>query len=152
MEALMEVTTRDEQKLARESLARLKTTSDEVIRSKTGEVHIKIQETGASVRIPRKAFALLLTILANMSKGKSITLIPSNSELSTQQAADMLNVSRPHLVKLLEQGALPFKKVGRHRRILLQDLISYESRQAKNREEQLKFLARQAQEQGLGYE
>ena len=148
----MEVTTRDEQKLARESLARLKTTSDEVIRSKTGEVHIKIQETGASVRIPGKAFALLLTILANMSKGKSITLIPSNSELSTQQAADMLNVSRPHLVKLLEQGALPFKKVGRHRRILLQDLISYESRQAKNREEQLKFLARQAQEQGLGYE
>jgi excisionase family DNA binding protein len=152
MEALMEVTTRDEQKLARESLARLKPTSDEVIRSKTGEVHIKIQETGASVRIPGKAFALLLTILANMSKGNSITLIPSNSELSTQQAADMLNVSRPHLVKLLEQGALPFKKVGRHRRILLQDLNAYESRQAKNREEQLKFLARQAQEQGLGYE
>jgi excisionase family DNA binding protein len=152
MEALMEVTTRDEQRLARESFARLKPTSDEFIRSKTGEVHIKIQETGASVSIPGKAFALLVTILANMSKGKSITLIPSNSELSTQQAADMLNVSRPHLVKLLEQGVLPFKKVGSHRRILLQDLIDYESRQAKNREEQLNFLARQAQDLGLGYE
>jgi len=67
---------------------------------------------------------LLFEILDNMAMGKSITLIPSEAEVSTQQAADMLNVSRPHLVKLLEKGEIPFKKVGSHRRIQLKDLIN----------------------------
>ncbi|WP_211228191.1 excisionase family DNA-binding protein [Aequorivita capsosiphonis] len=60
-----------------------------------------------------------------MAEGKTISIVPSNSEVSTQQAADMLNVSRPHLVKLLEAQKIPFKKVGSHRRILLNDIIEY---------------------------
>ncbi len=58
---------------------------------------IKIQESGDFVKIPRKALALLFIIINNMAEGKSITLIPSGAEVSTQQAADMLHVSRPHL-------------------------------------------------------
>jgi excisionase family DNA binding protein len=93
-----------------------------------------------------------MAILANMSEGKSITIIPTDSEVSTQQAADMLNVSRPHLVKLLENNTIPFKKVGSHRRILLRDLIEYQNGLKKTREEKLKFLSEQAQELNLGYE
>ncbi|MBT1685017.1 excisionase family DNA-binding protein [Fulvivirgaceae bacterium PWU37] len=87
-----------------------------------------------------------------MAEGKSITLIPSEAEVSTQQAADMLNVSRPHVVKLLEQGLIPYKKVGSHRRILLEDLVAYEAKQKDQRTASLKQLAQQAQDLSLGYE
>ena len=115
-------------------------------------VKIRIQESGTDIIVPRKALELLQFILSSMAQGKAVSLIPSDSEVTTQQAADMLNVSRPHLVKLLEQGALPFKKVGSHRRILLEDLLAYEAKQAKQREYQLQLLADQAQELNLGYE
>lgn len=87
-----------------------------------------------------------------MSEGKSITIVPTDSELSTQQAADMLHVSRPHLIKLLESKKIPFKKVGSHRRILLRDIINFEKKFEKDREEQLKFLSKQAQDLDLGYQ
>lgn len=86
-----------------------------------------------------------------MAEGKSLTLIPSDAELSTQQAADLLNVSRPHLVKLLEAGQIPFKKVGAHRRIELKDVLAYEEQQRAPRKDQLDFLSQQAQELNLGY-
>jgi excisionase family DNA binding protein len=73
-------------------------------------VKIKLQENGEFLRIPKKALLLLSDILQNMAEGKSITLIPSDFEVSTQQAADMLNISRPHLVKLLEEGQSPLRK------------------------------------------
>ena len=87
-----------------------------------------------------------------MSEGKSITIVPTDSEVSTQQAAEMLNVSRPHLIKLLENNTIPFKKVGSHRRILQKDLITYEKSLLRTREEKLKFLSEQAQDLNLGYE
>lgn len=69
-----------------------------------------------------------------------------------QQAADILNVSRPHVLKLLEEGIIPFKKVGSHRRILLDDLLVYANQQKDTRKEQLRFLTQQAQVLNLGYE
>ena len=66
------------------------------------------------------------------------------STLSTQQAADILKVSRPHVVKLLEEGVIPFKKVGSHRRILLEDLLLYTNQQKETRNEQLQFIIQQA--------
>ena len=72
--------------------------------------------------------------------------------ISTQQAAGILNVSRPYVVKLLEEGMIPFKKVGRHRRILLKDVLIYANQQKETRKENLQFLTQQAQELNLGYE
>ena len=151
MEAILEKPSRLEQQMASNSL-------DNIARAfaKKGPVHdgvtIRIQESSTDITIPRKALELLQFILSSMAQGKAVSLIPSDSEVTTQQAADMLNVSRPHLVKLLEQGALPFKKVGSHRRILLEDLLAYEAKQARQREHQLQLLADQVQELNLGYE
>ena len=75
-----------------------------------------------------------------MAEGKTISIVPSNSEVSTQQAADMLNVSRPHLIKLLEAKKIPFNKVGSHRRILLKDIMEYKEQLAKQREAQRRRL------------
>lgn len=152
METILKRTSGDDQRIAIGSIARLKEVSRKLLTASTPGVEIKIQETGEFITIPKKALSLLITILSNMSEGKSITIIPTDSEVSTQQAADMLNVSRPHLVKLLENNTIPFKKVGSHRRILLRDLIAYEKILQKTREEKLKFLSEQAQELNLGYE
>jgi excisionase family DNA binding protein len=75
----------------------------------------------------------------------------SNADISTQQAADLLGVSRPHIVSLLEKGDIPFLKVGTHRRIHLKDLIAYDKKIKKSRADKLDFLAAQAQELNMGY-
>ena len=152
MEAIIEQTTKADQKIALNSLEAFLNVSNRIKTSRESGVKIKVQETGESMTIPKKALELLFFIVQNMSEGKSISLIPSDSEVSTQQAADMLNVSRPHLVKLLEAGNIPFKKTGSHRRVLLQDLITYEKKLANEREKQLDFLANQAQHLNLGYQ
>ncbi len=86
-----------------------------------------------------------------MAEGKTVSIVPSDSELSTQQAADMINVSRPHLIKLLESKQIPFKKVGSHRRVILMDIMEYQDQIVKQREDQLDFLSNQAQDLNLGY-
>ncbi len=93
----------------------------------------------------------MVAILGNMAEGKSSTLIPSDAVLSTQQAADFLNVSRPHLVKLLEEGQIPFEKAGTHRSIELNNLVAYKKNLKTNRNEKLEFLTKQAQNLNLGY-
>ena len=86
-----------------------------------------------------------------MAQGKSIALMPTDAEITTQQAAEILNVSRPHVIKLLEKGDIPFKKVGSHRRILLQDILEYESKFKSERRKKLDYLAKEAQKLNLGY-
>jgi excisionase family DNA binding protein len=126
MSTITERTTREEQRIAKSTIPMFRETSNNLIKKQSNVVKIKVQDEGKYFEIPPKAFSLLFDILSNMAEGKSVTLIPSDSEVSTQQAADMLNVSRPHIVKLLEEGAIPFKKVGAHRRIQLKDLMKYE--------------------------
>lgn len=104
-----------------------------------------------TVELPAGAVALLMDVLEAMAAGRGVTRIPENAELTTVQAANMLNVSRPYLIKLLEEGEIPHRKVGKHRRILMEDLIAYKARDDQERQAVLDELARKAQEQGYGY-
>ena len=117
-------------------------------------LHLKIASNNESedLILPGYAINLLLAMLTEMSKGNAITVMPIHAELSTQETAELLNVSRPHLVDLLEQGKIPFRKVGTHRRVLANDVFDYKQRIDEARLKALDDLAAQAQELGMGYE
>ena len=104
-----------------------------------------------AIDVPVSAVRLLVHILAQMAEGNAVIIMPYNAELTTQQAADFLNVSRPHLVGLLECNELPYRKVGSHRRILFKDLMAYQQACRVERKNALDEFASQVQELGLGY-
>jgi excisionase family DNA binding protein len=103
------------------------------------------------LELPTGAVALLMDILEAMAAGRGVTIIPENAELTTVQAAEILNVSRPFLIKLLEENAIPHRKVGKHRRIRMEDVMDYKARIDRDREAVLDQLVREAQEQDMGY-
>ncbi|MBB71713.1 MAG: DNA-binding protein [Legionellales bacterium] len=104
-----------------------------------------------SITVPVQALEFFAKILLEMGKGSIINIIPSHAELTTQEAADLLNVSRPYLVKLLESGEISFHKVGKHRRIRYKDLQHYKNSIDEERGKVLDELTQQAQEDNEGY-
>nr|WP_294512343.1 helix-turn-helix domain-containing protein [uncultured Rhodopila sp.] len=118
-------------------------------------LHIEATETEAgrteSFDLPPAAVRLLLDGLSQIAAGNAVSVVPVQAELTTQQAAGLLNVSRPFLISLLERGDLPFHKVGTHRRVRYGDLIAYKRREQDARHHALDELVQQAQELGLGY-
>jgi len=114
---------------------------------------LRVRDAGReeTIELPAGAVSLLQAILEDMASGRAVTIVPQNAELTTQQAADFLNVSRPFLVQLLEQKQLPFRMVGTHRRIRFEDVLRYKENTDAERRKILDQLASEAQELKMGY-
>lgn len=104
---------------------------------------------GETVTIPKTAFRLFVAILAEMANGNAVRIIPHQAELTTQEAAGLLNVSRPYLVRLLDGNRIPFHRVGTHRRILFKDVMAYKAQHRRARKDTLDRLSKLDQELGL---
>jgi len=117
--------------------------------------HVRVGAEGATpeqaVTVPRQAFEIFLEVLGQMANGNAMTILPVHAELTTQQAADLLNVSRPFLIGLLEEGVIPYRRVGTHRRVLAADVLAHKRRDEAERRQVLDELAADAQQHGLGY-
>ncbi len=140
--------TEQETKLAQESSRRLNSLAEQ------DHVQVLIRaddKHSSAVELPRAAVGLLMRILTEMAEGNAITLIPIHAELTTQQAASVLGVSRPFLIQQMEAGKIPFRKIGTHRRIRFQDIMDYKRCIDADREKVLDKLAIEAQELKMGY-
>jgi excisionase family DNA binding protein len=122
-------------------------------RAETQQIEI-VDDKGAShpVQVPVSALRLLVDVLTEIGEGNAVSIIPIHAELTTQQAAEVLNVSRPFLVQLLERGEIPFHKTGSHRRVRYQDVVAYKAQIDARRAQSLDALAEQAQALRMGYE
>lgn len=117
--------------------------------------HIQIfdeQNEAHRVELPTSALHLLADILAALAEGNAVKVVPVHAELTTQEAADLLNVSRPHMIKLLESGEISYHKTGKHRRVRFADLMNYKDRRDTASEQAMALLAEQAQALRTGYE
>lgn len=149
METTIKKISKQDQQIAQASLNAIRSKARQLKRKKNEPVQIRIND--ADIAIPNRAFSLLSDILSKMADGKPVSVISAETQITTQQAADILHVSRPFVVKLLETGEIPFSKVGSHRRILLKDVLEYEQGQQNIRKKQLAFLSKQAQNLNMGY-
>jgi excisionase family DNA binding protein len=110
--------------------------------TKQGIVPLRVTGDGErTVELPPAVGRIVMELLMHISRGEAVTFVPFGAELTTQQAADMLNVSRPFLIKLLQSGHLPFHMVGSHRRISASDLMAYRRQRETRQKEALKELA-----------
>lgn len=120
-----------------------------------GDTKVRIRpddpDHGVDVILPAEAVHLLIRVLTHIANGSAVTVMPVQAELTTQHAADLIGVSRPYLVRLLDEGRIPFHKVGTHRRVRAADLMAYQTQRRSKSKRLLDELTEEAQELGLGY-
>lgn len=143
------VPTKEDQRLASR-------TSQHIDKLNTASQEVRLQILGAessgeAIAIPATAFKLLQGILKEMAKGNAVTILPVEAMLTTQEAADILNVSRPFVVELLKSGKIPYQRLGTHRRLRLADLMTFKHKADSVGNEALRMLTEEAQELGMGY-
>lgn len=114
---------------------------------KQGSVNV-VGAKGRKVQLPRPVVGLLDEILKNLQAGKAVSIVPEHQELTTQRAANMLGVSRPFMVRLLEEDELPFHMVGSHRRVYLKDVLAYKATRDKERHSSIVRMARMEKKAG----
>jgi len=112
-------------------------------------VRLTVEEHGETVTVPRAAVDLLVGVLANMAAGQAVSLVPAHAELTTQQAADLMNVSRPFVVRLLQAGNIEYRLVGTHRRIKAASLMDYMRRDDAQRRKAADELTALTQDMGI---
>ncbi|MHB1415095.1 MAG: helix-turn-helix domain-containing protein [Chloroflexota bacterium] len=122
---------------------------DELLTKKKVHKARLIGPDGESLILPDSVSILLARVVHDLAQGNAVTVIPVQAELTTQVAADLLNVSRPFLVKLLESGEIPFHHVGTHRRVRFKDVMAYKHRRDRERQRAIDDLARVSQELGI---
>jgi excisionase family DNA binding protein len=115
----------------------------------TFEHHPSKDPTGELRGLPEPLLQVLVQAARELARGNAVAIVPLSKELTTQEAADILNVSRPYLIKLLEQGDIPFVKTGTHRRVRLSDLLAYKRIRDAERRRGLARLTQMSQEMGL---
>lgn len=150
------VPSEQESEMARESSRRLASLLGARVGSKGDRDTISVRigdenEPHEVVALPVSVLQMLTRLLAHMADGSAVQLLPVDAELSTFEAADILSVSRPYLIKLLDEGAIPSRRVGTHRRVLLRDLLEYKRADDLKRQAVLAELAAEAQELEMGY-
>ena len=138
--------TEEEARLAAESSRKLA-----AIIGHGAAARLRLIDGDDEITVPVSAIPLLADILNQIAQGNAVSLVPIGHTLTTQQAADLLNVSRPYFIKLLEAGKISFTKVGRHRRIKYEDLLAYMEKSDEIGHQAVDQLSRQAQELGMGY-
>lgn len=129
MKPWLKTTKRNEQTIAETSIDGLSRLAEYIKENGSKHVHLVVPGVQDVVEIPTRSVLMFKEMMAHVAKGRSVALYHSEMELTTQQAADMLNVSRPHVVKLLEAGAIRFTKMNSHRRIAVADLMEYAEKQ-----------------------
>lgn len=142
--------TKEEMLLAQQSLEMLQTRFKTSRKRRTPRLLVEA-EGAAEVVLPPQAVQALTETLRHLAQGTDVAITPQPDEMTTQEAADFLHVSRPFMVQLLESGEIPHRKVGTHRRVLSADLRAYKQRTDDQRLKVLDALAAQAQELGMGY-
>jgi len=116
-----------------------------------GFLHLEREGEQETIALPPSYLRVLAGALAEVAEGRRVAVEPENRELTTSEAADFLNVSRPYLSRLLKERKIPHRKVGTHRRVQLRDLRAYRKKMRVEAEDALQKLADQAQELGIGY-
>lgn len=123
--------------------------AQEALREPSAQLVVRVR--GRDVPLPEPAVVAVKEALAELAHGHGVRVLRDDREVTTQEAADILNLSRPHLVRLLEQGKLPFHMVGTHHRVLLADVLAYKTERSAKREAAFRELADEAQKHDLGY-